>query len=771
MGTEGDSFFVVFPTAEDAVTAAVQAQRDLAEYPWPGGDRWKVRMGIHTGSPQLHDGEYVGMDVHRAARIAASAHGGQVLVSQATAHLVDDRLPDGVGLRDLGSHRLKDISAAEHLFQVTIEGLRTDFAPLKTLGTVSSLPRPATRLVGRDGELAELSALLKAPGVRLVTLTGLGGSGKTRLAIGLAQRLVEAFPDGVYFVPLVAATGVDEMWTSIAEMLDVPPESRIPPGLFSHVAHRSALFVLDNLEQLDGADEVVSQLLAAAPAVVVVATSRRPLRVAGELQHAVPPLELPDGVGLEDAERSGAVQLFVQHARAVRASFTLTVENATDVVRVCRRLDGLPLAIELAAARSKLLSPAALVKRLDKALELKDAGVDRPTRQQTLQRAIGWSYDLLNPQLRAFFCQLGVFAGGCDLDSIAAVVEAEREPLDDIAELVDLSLLTIAEDAAGEPRVRMLHIVADFARERLTERGELDLVRQRHAEHYLALAEALAPQMPGRELTARDRIGTERENLRAALTWALQPGEPASGHHRVTIGLRLVAVLWEFWLAHGYLVEGRRWLERAVEAGSDNDGEAMASALFGLSAMPDPGRNPARRRALLARSLSISQDIGDQTGVARAMIGLATVHQAAGELDTAHELFEHAIMLSHQVSSDSVLAEALSLLANLELRFGRLDRARELTEESRTVAKRAGNDHIALLADIDSAWVLTLTGEAPQSPPTSQCLGRRRTRTPRAVGQRRPDLGLFCGFRRTWRCRTCRHPAGHQRRDSSRRRA
>ncbi len=266
LGTEGDSFFVVFPTAAGAVAAATQAQRQLADYPWPSGEKVRVRMGVHTGNPSPHDGGYVGMDVHRAARIAGAAHGGQVVVSAATAELVRGCLPDQAHLRDLGSHQLKDIAVPEHLFQLTVGGLQSEFAQLKTLGTAASLPRPATPLVGRGWELVELTELFGSPDVRLVTLTGPGGSGKTRLAIALAQQLTERFPDGVYFVPLVAVTTADVMWTTIAESLDVPPEGKAPPGFFEHVAHRSALSVLDNLEQIDGADEVVTELMAVAPA-------------------------------------------------------------------------------------------------------------------------------------------------------------------------------------------------------------------------------------------------------------------------------------------------------------------------------------------------------------------------------------------------------------------------------------------------------------------------------------------------------------------------
>jgi class 3 adenylate cyclase/DNA-binding SARP family transcriptional activator len=386
LGTErGDGFSVVFATAPAAVAAAVQAQQELAGFDWPAGEPVRVRIGIHTGNPTLHDGAYVGMDVHRAARIVAAAHGGQVVLSSAAAELAAASLPEGVRLRDLGSHQLKDIPRPEHLLQLAIEGLPSDFAPLRTLGTASSLPRPATPLVGREGEVAQLTALLGSPQVRLVTLTGPGGTGKTRLAIAVAERLVQQFPDGVYFVDLATATTTDVMWTTIAETLDVPPEGRIPPGFFSHVAHRSALLILDNLEQVTAADEVVAELLQEAPQVVVVATSRRPLNVPGELQHAVPPLELPEHADFASAAGAGAVQLFLQAARSVRSGFAVTPDNIADVVAICSRLDGLPLAIELAAARSKLLAPPALLARLDMALDMKASGVGRPTRQQTLR--------------------------------------------------------------------------------------------------------------------------------------------------------------------------------------------------------------------------------------------------------------------------------------------------------------------------------------------------------------------------------------------------
>ena len=427
LGTEGDSFFVAFPTAAGAVAAAVAAQRGMADFAWPARERVRVRIGIHTGSPIVHDGGYVGMDVHRAARIAGSAHGGQVVISASTAELAAGSLPAGVWLRDLGSHRLKDIPQPEHLFQVQVDGLVSEFAPLKTLGAARSLPVPATTLVGRDGELAELAALLSSPGVRLVTLTGPGGTGKTRLAIGLANASVEAFPDGVYFVALATVTTAEVMWTTIAETMDVPPEGRAPPGLFAHIAHRHALLVLDNLEQLDQADTVVDQLLTHAPDLVVIATSRRPLHLPGEHEHAVPPLELPDQGGVDAAAGSGAVQLFVQQASRVKSSFTLTPDNAADITAICRRLDGLPLAVELAAARTKLLSPKALLARLDQALDIAATSTHTPSRQRTMRDTITWSYHLLTPTQQTLFRQLGIFTGGADLNAITTTHQPDTD--------------------------------------------------------------------------------------------------------------------------------------------------------------------------------------------------------------------------------------------------------------------------------------------------------------------------------------------------------
>jgi predicted ATPase/class 3 adenylate cyclase len=700
MGTEGDSFFVVFPTAGSAVAAAAQGQRGLAEHVWPRGERVLVRMGLHTGSPAVHAGGYVGMDVHRAARIAAAAHGGQIVVSEATAGLAGGSLPTDLALCDLGSHRLKDLALPERLFQLQVQGLPVDFPALKSLGASSSLPVPVTPLVGRDGELSELSSAVGPGGVRLVTLTGPGGSGKTRLAIGVAHRLVHAFPDGVYFVPLAAATTRDVMWTTIAEALDAPPEGRIPPGFFTHVAHRSALLVLDNLEQLPEADSVVSELLREAPQVVVVATSRRPLHLQGEFEHPVPPLELPDGLSLAEAESSGAVEMFVQHAQRVRPSFTLTADNAADVAAMCQRLDGLPLAIELAAARSKLLSPHALLSRLDTALDISASSRDVPSRQKTLRDTIGWSYDLLDESQQRFFRSLGVFAGGADLDAVQAVtadVLDGADCLDMVGDLVDASLLTISESSDGEPRVGMLVTVRAYALERLREAEELDDLRIRHARYYELLAESFR-QKPW--LESRVSFETEHDNFREVLSWTRSPAEtqPAAPE-RIGVGLRVCDALGLFWQASGYLSEARGWLEGAVRSTDDLDRPELADCLRRLANILRflGDSQPAFRYA--TESVAMCRRLNDGRRLALSLIFLAAVELDLELPDSPRALYEEALALARRSGDKAALAFALIDFAGLEAGAHHYEQALAMLEEGLSIDRDLGDPFGATLQE------------------------------------------------------------------------
>jgi predicted ATPase/class 3 adenylate cyclase len=702
MGTEGDSFFVVFEVAGDAVSAALEAQRGLATQQWPGGQRLRVRMGVHTGEPLLRDGDYVGMDVHRAARLAGAAHGGQVVVSSATAELVRLRLPDGAALVDLGWHKLKDLADATHVFQLSGLGLGDRFPPLKSVGAATSLPRPETGLVGRSGDLVELAAVFGSPDVRLLTLTGPGGSGKTRLAIALARHVAGEFPDGVFFVPLASVVQVEAMWGSVAEVVDAPTQARSPDGLSRHLAHRATVLVLDNLEQLPGADRVASELLAGAPKLHIIATSRRPLHVAGEHEFPVPPLAWPEEKSLPQARASSAVQLFIQQAMMVRPTFALTVENAADICELCSKLDGLPLGIEIAAARTKLLSVAALLKRLDAALDFTDLRLDRPRRQRTLRDTIAWSYDLLDPALQRFFSRLGVFAGGADLDGVAAVTGGAdgSDPLDSVAELVDASLVTVTEDSHGEPRVCLLETVRAFALDQLRVSDQLEIVRAAHAEHYLLVVRDVRSAERGggdRVLSGRHRFASEIDNVRAALAWALRPtdGVPPAPT-QVRVGLSLCAELDLLWREGGFVAEGRQWLELAIAASGDVDSPALAACLSGLSWLSRVVGDFDRAQSAAARAVAIRRRLDNHHQLSSALTYLGDLELLMDDPAAARRSLQEAVTLAGDTDDARLLSDALSHLAALESMEGNWERSLNTYETSLNLDVAQGNETGAL---------------------------------------------------------------------------
>jgi predicted ATPase/class 3 adenylate cyclase len=714
LGTEGDSFYVVFPAAQRAVAAAAEAQRNLDVHPWPSGDDVRVRIGIHTGSPVVHDNAYVGMDVHRAARIASAAHGGQVVVSAATAELVDRGLPDGVTLRDLGRHHLKDLPAEEHLFQLVVDGVRVDFPPVKSLGSATSLPAQMTPLVGRDEELAELDRQLRTPGVRLLTLTGPGGSGKTRLAIALAQTLVDAFPDGAYFVPLAPVTAQDAIWSTIGEMLDLPTERHTPPRLLEDLAHRNALLVLDNLEQLAGADSVVSRLLTRAPDIAVIATSRRPLHIAGEHEHAVPPLELPLTDALEDVARAGAVQLFVQHARSVRPAFELDVDNAADVAAVCRRLDGLPLAMELAASRTKLLSPRALLGRLDTALDIAATGTGGPRRQKTLRDTIAWSYELLTTEEQRWFRQMGVFAGGADLQAVGAVLgdSAGVDALDVVATMLDASLVTVSDSVDGEPRISMLETVRAFALDQLAHCDELEEVCARHARHLLHVVESMFPLVKrGTTANAQTWFETEDDNIRAALGWALQTDDlTATDPDRVAIGVRLCVALGEFWVS-GYWIEGRFWLGRAIELARPGDRPELAECLSLLARCLDTMGEFGQAEHYATASIEMCRRLpGEDALLVKAIRMLAVIEENTDRLAQARPRYEEALAIARRLDDKPLLHHILGYFSSFEGIDHDEQRSMALGTEAIAVARDCGDTDAVLVYQHNLACSLRLLG-------------------------------------------------------------
>ena len=486
MGTEDDSFFVVFATAGDAIAAAADAQRALAAHSWPEGAVVRVRMGVHTGSPRRLEEGYVGFDVHKTARIGLLAHGGQVVVSDSTAALVGEQLTGGLRLRELGEHQVNDVPGPVRVHQLVGPDLADDFPPPRSQGRAINLPGTLTPMVGREVEVAEVAALFAGGGNRLVTVTGPGGTGKTRLGIAVAEVLAADYSDDVCFVALAGVTEVATAWTTIARALDLPPDGQLPPGFFDHVAQRRVVLVLDNLEQIEEVGGLARELLEGAPHLRIVATSRRPLHVAGEHEYALGTLSLPASDELPAVAASEAGLLFARCASRVRRGFEIDAGNAADVAALLRALDGLPLAIELAATRIRLFNPAAMLARLDTVLDVAaGGGAGVPERQRTLRAAIEWSFRLLPPDQQRLLAWLSVFAGGADVDAVTAVAPADlgADPIDVLLALVEASFVVPRYDV-DPPRFELLETMRRFARDHLDHLGETRAARQAHAQHF-----------------------------------------------------------------------------------------------------------------------------------------------------------------------------------------------------------------------------------------------------------------------------------------------
>ena len=692
--TEGDAFFVVFPTAGGAVRTAASAQRAFASHPWSHGAPVRVRMGIHTGEGRRGGDDYLGIDVNRAARIAAAGHGGQVLLSEATRALVVEALPDGVTLRDLGEHRLKDFDAPGRIHQLVIEGLPSDFPPLRSLEVPTNLPPELTSFVGRGKALEEIERLLDSN--RLVTLTGPGGSGKTRLSMRAASDVLDSFPDGVFFVDLAPITEPHLVASAIASALrtgEQGPRSVIET-LQIELRHRTALLVLDNFEQVIEAASTVATLLSAAPQVRFLVTSRGPLRIRGEQEFPVPPLALPDPAELpsgDDLTRSEAVALFVERATAIDPHFALTDENGLAVVEICRRLDGLPLAIELAASRLRLLSPAAMLERLDQALPLLVGGSrDVPDRQRTLRGAIGWSYELLSPEVATLFRRLCVFAGGFTIEAVEAVCDPDgglgSNTMNGLEALVDTALLRPRPVTGGDHRFDTLQTVREYGLERLLDHDEATAVRGRHAEFFLTLAEAAEPRFRGPELYGY-LAGTqlEHDNLRAALTWALETDQGE-------IALRLVSALWRFWQMHGDLTAGRRWAEQALALPSAGGRTRIrAKALIAAGSLAYWQLDPRATLAAWEEALSIFQELGDPAGVAEGTYNMAFVVSLEGDVPKAADMFRASRAMFEDLGDRRGVADSLFGLSIMSRLQGDLTTARATAEEGLRLHQELGD--------------------------------------------------------------------------------
>lgn len=692
---EGDSRFVVFEQAPSAVRAAARIQSELTQMSEATSLPLRVRIGLHTGAAEWRAGDYYGSVVNRCARIRGLGHGGQTLLSQATAALAGDHLPKDATLIELGSYSLKGLSQPETIYQLWVPGLPNEFPPLQSDDTrPGNLPEPPTPLIGREQELAALSGLFEQADVRLVTVTGPGGTGKTRLSLAVGQRLSDVLPDGVFFVDLAPITDKALVASTIAQAMGIREGGGRPPfdNLRDYLSDKELLLILDNLEQVVSAAPVIAGLLANAPSVRVLATSRIPLQIRGEREYPLPTLPVPsqsENLTPEEALSYESVRLFVRQAEAVRPAFVLGPDNVVAVAEICRRLDGLPLAIEIAAARIRLLPPAALLKRLDQSLRLLVGGAaDLPERQQTMRAAIDWSYDLLSPEEQTLFARLGVFVGGFSLESAEAVcnTDGELDVLSGVEVLVSNSLLRPIESRVDEPRFDMLQTIRDYALEKLESTGELETIRAAHAQHYYQISVERWRDMYGPvAVDLLNQIEDEYDNYRAAMAWGLEPG-----HDPLVSGQISVFLIW-FWYRHGHLQEGREWSERIARSTAHIGGIPYGMGLnaSGMMAMWQGDHDTANEQIGQALTLSEAADFDLGIAMGHFSYGINHINQGNDRLGYAH-LMQSAERFDQWESGwDS--CNTLIHLANASLGLGEYDQAEKWLRQASTLSREVGD--------------------------------------------------------------------------------
>ena len=657
--TQGDAFFIAFPTAPGALSAAAAARDALAT------GRIRVRMGLHSGTPLVTDEGYVGTDVHRAARVAASGHGGQILVSASTASLAP-----AAQLRDLGPHRLKDLSAPERIFQLGDD----EFPPLKTLHQ-TNLPIATTPFLGREKELPQVLQLLSDGAARLLTLTGAGGTGKTRLATQAAALLAEEFPDGVWWVPLAPLRDPELVLSTAGRIVGAKN------GIAEHIGDKSMLILFDNFEHVVEAAPDVASLLTSCPRLRVLVTSRERLQLTGEQEYPVPPFAHEEGVGF-----------FLARARAVASGF----EPDESVAEICKRLDDLPLALELAAARVKALSPAQMLERLDQRLPLLTGGArDLPERQRTLRATIEWSYDLLPAQEQQLFARLAVFRGGCTLEAAEVVAAAD---IDTLQSLVDKSLLRYSHG-----RYWMLETIREYAVELLD-----DETRRRHADFFIVLAEAAEPNLRGDPGDWLERLDVDHDNFRAALDWLEATGDTQRSIH-------LSAKLGRFWYQRGLHAEGVRRLDRALAADTRST-TARAEALNGAARLWLLSGEPKRALAIAEEALELCTELDDEAGSADAFFLSGYIASELGEFERARDALEQSIVRYRELGDGHSILLAKSNLASIYSELGDPERDRALTEETLAEARASGNKRIEAWARGGLAmWIVDQGGATEEA--------------------------------------------------------
>ena len=689
----GDAVHAAFARPTDAAGAALAGQVALHREAWGEVGALRARMGVHLGEVERREGRYVGAPLQRCARLLATAHGGQVLLSGVTAALVREALPEGAGLHDLSGHRLNDAATPEPLFQLVHRDHPAAFPPPRPLDArPTNLPLQVTSFVGRERELAEVVRLLATE--RLVTLTGPGGTGKTRLALQAAAEVVDGHPDGVWLVELAALADPDLVPQAVAVAVGVPEEPGRPllSTLAAVLPPRRLLLVLDNCEHLvEACARLAAALLRTCPHVHLLATSREALGIAGELVWPVPPLSLPPpgAAAPEAVARADAARLFVRRARATQPRFALSAQNAATVARLCRRLDGLPLALELAAARVRALSVAEVLERLDDRFRLLTGGRAALPRQQTLQATLDWSYELLTHQEQTLFERLSIFVGGCTLAAAEAVCAdapetsperqgapaaapppgapalAPDDVLDVLTRLVDKSLVEVGDDAEGRTRYRLLETVRAYGRAKLAARGALADLEARHAHHFVRVAEAADPELRGPD-QARwlDRLEADHDNFRAALRWSLEPGAG-----RGALGVRLGAALIWYWRMRAFGREVRDTVEALLALPATADAAPARARLLDLLVAAgyrqDAGAAGGRLAAALDEDLTKARRRGDTPFIIRVLTSRALQAHRRGEEATAAALFGECRALAERAGLREEAADALRRLGSL----------------------------------------------------------------------------------------------------------
>ncbi len=714
LGTHGDGFLVAFPNARTAVEAAILGQRVIRAHQWPQQATVRVRIGLHAGEAvRVADG-YVGLGVHRAARMCSAAHGDQILISERTGEVLKDHLPDSVSLRDLGLYRLKDLERPERILQVLHPDLPADFPALRSqAAALHNLPAQLTSFIGREHEVANVKRLLTT--TRLLTLTGSGGSGKTRLAIRVAADLTGDFDDGVWMVDLASLSDPALIPKAVASTLGMheQPGHNLLDLLLDAVRPKALLLVLDNCEHLIAAcARLIETLAQSCPRIRLLVTSREPLGIPGEIVWQVPCLSLP-GPGAQSADAlalSEAVRLFVERAVAARPDFAFTVDNARPVARICRRLDGIPLAIELAAARIKVLSASEIAARLDDRFRLLVGGSRTALpRYQTLRATMDWSYGLLSGSEQSLLRRLSVFAGGFTLEAAESICKPvgahDFYTIDLLTQLVNKSLV-LADPRDREVRYRLLETVREYGREKLEQAGEGPTTRALHRDWFLGFAEAAESKIQGREGQVwLDRLELEHDNLREALAWSLSDGQDA------VIALRFACALFMFWDTRSHVGEGRRWLEAALASTGPAPAGLRAKALGALGGIAKLQGDLEASRRFRRESLRIFRESGERRGVAWQLRALGWLAQDEGAYDAARALHTESLAISREDGDEAGGAIALLALGWMALDQGDYSAARRLLGESLAISTRLGDDGGIAITLRPLGWIAQEQGD------------------------------------------------------------